>query len=151
MLTKNMTPAEIERFKSKTTVSGECWLWNGPLDKDGYGSFFFRGATRRAHRVGWYGAFGEIQDGHVINHTCRNRNCVNPQHLQSITSTENALKDSNSRPYLNSQKTTCPNGHEYDKVVVWAGKTQRICTICTRERQAANKRDAYKKAKQLKV
>lgn len=145
---KNFTQAEADRFASKYKVVGSCWLWTGPLDRDGYGGFFFRGATRRAHRAAWFSMFGEIGEGLVVNHTCRNRNCVNPQHLQCVTATENALKDSSSPAYVNSQKTHCPKGHEYDKIVTWAGKTQRVCSVCDKERRAESKRKAYHKAKQ---
>lgn len=126
----NLTPAEQQRFDEKWTKVGDCHLWQGPLDKDGYGTFYFRRKNRRAHRVAWYLLHGEVGSEMVINHTCRNRNCVNPQHLQRITATENALKDSSSICYVNSQKTHCPRGHEYDGVY----KNQRICKTCEREK-----------------
>ena len=149
---KNFTDKETERFTSKYKKVGECWLWQAPLDKDGYGSFFFRGAIRRAHRVAYFGTNGEIPEGNVVNHVCRVRNCVNPQHLQCITHEENSMKDSTSKGYINSQKTACPQGHPYDKVVVYGGRTQRICSICDKAARAKRKRETAKAAKEsLKV
>ncbi len=144
---KNLTETEADRFQGKFKVSGNCWLWTGPLDRDGYGTFYFRGASRRAHRVAWYSVHGEVPNDFVVNHTCRNRSCVNPQHLQCISASENALKDSASIPYINSQKTHCRNGHPFDKAITWRGKTQRICSICDRARRSEAARVRRQKAK----
>lgn len=122
----NLTPAEHERFMSKTAKQGDCWLWQAPLDKDGYGVFYLRRRPRRAHRVGWYMLRGEIPAGMVINHVCGNRHCVNPQHLEMVTVRENALKDSRSLGALNARKMHCPEGHNYDRV--YSG--QRYCSTC---------------------
>jgi hypothetical protein len=127
----HMTEQEAARFKSKTveTPTG-CWLWQGPLDRDGYGSFYFRRMNRRAHRVGYFMQNGPIAQGLLINHTCRNRHCVNPQHLEAVDARTSALKDTRSPAYVNSQKTTCPKGHPYDRKY---GK-QRFCSICQAEK-----------------
>lgn len=146
---ERITSAELARFQSKYRREGDCLIWTDSLDRDGYGSFFFRGASRRAHRMAWYLANGEIAEGLVVNHTCRNRACVSHQHLQLVTARENTLKDSRSAGYINSQKTTCPKGHPYDKTVTWAGKTQRLCSICYNAKNAAGvrrRREAGKRA-----
>lgn len=132
-----LTADEASRFRSKYAVSTNgCWLWQGPLDRDGYGTFYLRRRNRRANRVGWFSANGPIPDGMVVNHTCRSRSCVNPQHLNLITPTDNSLRDSASLGYVNSQKTTCPRNHTYDGVYVnrKTGKRQRTCSICDREK-----------------
>lgn len=133
----NLTDAEKARFDSKWVRHGDCHLWQGPLDKDGYGNFFLRSLNRRAHRVAWFDQFGPVGDELVINHTCRNRSCVNPQHLHRATWKENALKDSTSPAYVNSQKKHCKRGHEYDGTYTnkKTGRTQRTCSICEREKK----------------
>jgi hypothetical protein len=127
-----LTDDEKARFDGKWAKEGDCHVWQGPLDKDGYGTFHLRRRGRRSHRVAWYAANGPIDKGMVINHTCRNRACVNVQHLQLVTLRENALRDSSSPAYVNSQKTHCREGHPFDKEVVWSGKKQRVCSICER-------------------
>lgn len=118
--------AAIARFTSKYLVVGNCWVWQSPLDRDGYGSFHFARKTRRAHRAAWFLYRGPIPAGMVVNHVCKNRACVNPQHLELLTARENALQDSLSPASLNARKTHCPKGHPFDRVY---GK-QRYCSVC---------------------
>lgn len=127
---KNLTQCELNKFNNRWERVNDCHLWMNSLDKDGYGSFYFRKKSRRAHRVAYYGFFGEIPKGYVVNHICRNRHCVNPQHLQAVTVYDNNMKDSKSVGYINSQKTHCKKGHPFDKKY---GK-QRYCSICEREK-----------------
>jgi hypothetical protein len=127
----HLTKQEADRFASKHKRTQDCWTWQGPLDKDGYGTFYFRRMNRRAHRVAWFSIHGDLPDGYVINHTCRNRACVNPQHLQSIPASENTMRDSSAVAYINRQKTHCQKGHPFDRQ--YGG--QRYCSICNREKQ----------------
>jgi hypothetical protein len=130
-----LSDAEIARFHTKIRSEAQCLIWTDSLDRDGYGAFWLQGRNRRAHRVAWFMHYGAIPAGAVINHVCRNRACVNPQHLEALQPGDHALRDSVSAPALNARKTHCPEGHEYDQTVVWGGKRQRVCSICQRAKQ----------------
>lgn len=130
----NFTPDEHSRFMAKIEEKNGCWLWTGPLDRDGYGTFYFRRKGRRAHRVGWYMTRGDIPSGLVVNHVCGNRHCVNAQHLELVTVRENALKDSRSVGAINARKTHCKHGHPFDRTMTVKGRIQRVCSVCEREK-----------------
>jgi hypothetical protein len=120
-----LTALEATRFTSKYKQTiDDCLIWQGPLDRDGYGTFYFRRMNRRAHRVAWFSVHGDLPEDHVIHHICKNRSCVNPAHLEALIK---AAHDSfNPVIHANSQKTHCPRGHAYDRV--YGG--QRYCSIC---------------------
>lgn len=78
-----------ERFWSKVDKTGECWLWQG-AKSSGYGKFSFKGSPLLAHRIAYEFAVGEIAEGLQVDHACRQRDCVNPQHLRLVTHKQNA-------------------------------------------------------------
>jgi hypothetical protein len=124
------TASELERFNSKWEQSGDCRLWLGPLDKDGYGTFFFKKRGRRAHRVAYFMQVGDIPEGMVVDHVCKHRHCVAVAHLRAITPRENSLTNSNSIAAKNALRTNCKNGHPFDRQY----GNQRYCSICQSEK-----------------
>lgn len=80
----------IEAFESHIHYepNSGCWLWSGADNGVGYGKF--RG--RYAHRISWEMHKGPIPDGMHIDHLCRVRCCVNPEHLEPVTNRENARR-----------------------------------------------------------
>jgi len=87
-----MNEAIIQRFMSEVAIGdwNECWLWTGPLDKDGYGERFkVAGEKYRPHRVSCEIAFGP--SSLFTLHSCENRACCNPAHLRWGTPMDNAV------------------------------------------------------------
>lgn len=129
--------ARFEKFISPEPTSG-CWLWFGTIRKNGYGAF---GAGRLnshkmvlAHRYAFTAYVGPIPDDRELDHLCRNRACVNPQHLEPVSHRENTLRG-DSVAGRAVRRNRCPAGHEYDAREGGA----RRCTTCHK----ASKRASY--------
>ena len=100
-----------DRFLSKVSVEPNtgCWLWAAQVSPDGYGKFVFEGG-QLAHRFSYETTNGSIPDGLQIDHLCRQRSCVNPEHLEAVTQAENMR-----RGIKGALTTHCPHGHVYDE------------------------------------
>lgn len=124
-----------ERFKEKIlpiTESG-CWLWMSALAGSDYPYVTLMNPKRlrRAHRVVYEMLKERIPEGLQLDHLCRVRACVNPDHLEPVTGQEN-------RRRAHVLVTHCKHGHEFtgDNVRIWkrtdrAG-IKRQCTVCER-------------------
>lgn len=66
-----------------------CWVWMLSLGTNGYGQMKRNGQLKTAHY--WYYKYhkGDIKEGLEIDHTCKNKLCVNPDHLEAVTHIEN--------------------------------------------------------------
>lgn len=89
-----VTPRPTEdRFWEKVDGSGDCWEWTGTRQTMGYGSFWVLGQGKRlAHRVAYELLVGPIAEGRELDHRCRNRICVNPDHLEPVSHRENVRR-----------------------------------------------------------
>jgi len=127
-----------ERIMSKVTVDKktQCWNWTGSLFKKPSGSYGQlrmcgrKGKTQRAHRVSYENFVGKIPDGLSIDHLCQNTLCVNPNHLQPVTHSENMRRG------RNAKKTHCVNGHKRTSENIYINtRGAKECRICLKENQ----------------
>ncbi len=107
-----------------------CWLWLGSLSPDGYGQFNGADKIHGAHQASFIAHKGPIPAGLEINHKCRVRCCVNPDHLEAITHAEN-VKLSQRKP--GPTKSHCVHGHQMagHNLVHYKNNTVR-CRECIR-------------------
>jgi hypothetical protein len=69
-----------------------CWIYTGAKSHLGYGIFYMQQHSYPAHRVSYELAKGKIEKGLVIDHSCRKRSCINPDHLEAVTQSENVRR-----------------------------------------------------------
>jgi hypothetical protein len=83
--------ASTELFWSRVDKDGPngCWLWTGVHIGAGYGQASLNGVRQVAHRVAYELTVGPVPEGLQLDHLCRNRGCVNPDHLEPVTASEN--------------------------------------------------------------
>lgn len=110
------------------SITDYCWLWISYVGKNGYGYF----GRQLAHRVSYETHKGPIPIGLDLDHLCRVRRCINPDHLEPVTRRENAR-----RGIKGVLTTHCPQGHEYSLANTRLNNGRRICKTCHRAREHA--------------
>jgi hypothetical protein len=125
-----LNETQINHFFNKVnkTLDG-CWLWTGAINASGYGGVNINSKYYVAHRVSYEYLLGPVPEGLFLDHLCRVRNCVNPEHLEPVTHKENALRGMS--PFAkNARKTHCPKGHRYDEINTRLTSRGRSCKAC---------------------
>lgn len=138
------------RFWAKVQKTDTCWLWTAALDGRGYGKIGAVGWFLQSHRVSYLLLAGPIPDDLQLDHLCRVRNCVNPDHLEPVTARTNVLRGESPMAY-EARQTHCLRGHEFtpENTYVWVGQpNQRKCRKCRSDR-ALEKREATWKQQSL--
>lgn len=111
------------------SVTSRCWRWTGCLKPTGYGTFWDGDRKVHAHRYAYESQVGPIPEGMQIDHLCRNRGCVRPDHLEAVTPRENVLRGDS--PGARAVRTDrCDRGHSSNWYVIKDGR--RYCRDCAR-------------------
>lgn len=120
-------PRSYARFMAKVQVTESCWLWGAAISDEGNGWFWSKPRPERAHRWSYMFHKGAIPDGLVLDHLCRVRHCVNPDHLEPVTILENVSRGAVAHRF-------CRKGHaikQEDLIVSGEGRSRRRnCPTC---------------------
>ena len=124
----------IETILNKTemrTGSG-CLYWLGYTNSEGYGRLSVKDKMWLVHRYMYTELVGEIKDDLTVDHLCKTPNCINVNHMELVSASENVKRGI---PW-NSKKTHCPRGHPYKGNNLYITKEGfRQCKKCQRLRQ----------------
>lgn len=132
----------LERFIAKVQFDDSgCWLWTAQTSLDGYGKIQMGKRAGYAHRVSYELLVGPIPEGLQLDHLCRVRSCVNPDHLEPVTLAENVRRGKW------GQRSHCDEGHELTEDNVYRSPSRpniRECRKCksSRDRQTYLRRKA---------
>lgn len=132
-----------ERIKRRIVVNEKtgCWDFIGKLN-GGYGKIWdtARGYYRGAHLALYEELVGPVPKGKELDHTCRNKACVNPEHLEPVSHLENVRRGS--AGHVNRSVTHCPSGHPYegDNLILTTYRSsdglqreRRVCRLCRKD------------------
>lgn len=139
-----------ERFWEKVHLEDEafpengCMIWTRSL-RNGYSAFSDQGRHRLAHHWAYERYRGPIPPGLELDHLCRRRNCVNPDHLEPVTRAVNHSRSDITLSAIRKQRTHCPNGHEFTLENTYNEKNgARRCRICRANNMARFKQKQRK-------
>ena len=118
-----------------------CWISNRSEHTNGYTKLGVDGKTLLTHRVAYEEWRGEIPDGLVIDHLCRNRKCCNPDHLEPVTHQVNLLRGE-TLTAREAAQTHCLRGHPFDAINTYRSPSKpdiRECRACRADSSRAQK------------
>lgn len=90
-----------------------CWLWTGGELYRGYGRLSISNRNKMAHVASYNEYIGPVPRGLILDHLCRTRRCVNPEHLEPVTRGVNTMRSKLTVARINADKTHCKRGHEF--------------------------------------
>ncbi len=125
---RSAIPPKVRLLRFVEVSPTGCWIWQGYLDSQGYGRFQMDGTSWPAHRASYTLHKGPIPDGLTLDHLCRVRACVDPDHLEPVTLRENQLRS----PLLFGNKTHCVHGHPLSGKNLYRRGNRRHCRTCGR-------------------
>lgn len=134
--------ADMARLLNLIEFTDDCWLWTGPFSGGGYVQFYYKGKKEVAHRVVWKIFVDDLTSTWQLDHLCRTRNCVNPDHLEVVTPQENTLRGFGPSA-INARKTHCVYGHEFtvENTYLVGTTGERRCKRCVKRADAKRWRE----------
>ena len=125
-------------FESIETAESGCWSWLRSIDRHGYGRFrvSIDGRKRQmsAHRASWLAIRGPIPFPLLPDHLCRNRSCVNPDHMELVDNAENCRRGETGKA-LKGLKGCGTHGMTEGRVATYGGVRRWVCRPCETERR----------------
>lgn len=137
----NLADFLLARIAAKIEQTDTCWLWTGNLNRNGYGRVMHPATQRMvvAHRLVYEALGGPIPEGMQLDHLCRVRRCVRPDHLEPVTQRENLLRGETLTAKA-AAATHCPQRHPYAGRNLYVNpKGHRLCRECHRLGEAARR------------
>ena len=125
-----LSPRTTAFFWSQVQIetANGCWVWRGYTKGNGYGYFGKR--HWRVHRLAYLLLVGPIQEGLTIDHLCKNRLCVNTEHMEVVSFGVNTLRG-NGWSGTNARKAVCHLGHPFrTRTSRRTGRLYRLCPVC---------------------
>lgn len=114
-----------------------CIYPNSKSRSDGYAFMYYPPKRKaiKAHRAAWMLANGPVPEGMVLDHICRDRACINLEHLRVVTQQENIMAGLHNI----DNRSHCNQGHPFIKENIMVRKNgKRECAECNRERSRRN-------------
>lgn len=136
----------MEQVEDKFLIGDGCWPWTAAKSDNGYGRVG-RGSTTTllAHRIVYELLIGPIPAGLELDHLCRRRDCVRPDHLEPVTHRVNVQRGPKDGYGWRGRLTECGRGHPYDAANTRHRRDgSRVCRTCHRATQAR-----YRKAQTI--
>jgi hypothetical protein len=119
-----------DRFRRQFVIlSNGCWQWIGSFTPAGYGKIVIEKRTIGAHKISYLWHVGDIPEGDLVHHSCENKGCVNPAHLE--------LKTPLTHARFHLHKSFCKRGHAMTEENMMIYRGHRRCKLCTNELQKA--------------
>jgi hypothetical protein len=121
-------------FAKRIEVKGECWVIPSPSGYTEYDRVWYGRHYHAAHRLSYVLAEGPIPEALVLDHLCRKKRCVRPDHLEPVTVMENSRRGMLHRS-RRPPPTHCKAGHELNVANLYIGRDRRWkCRVCLRRR-----------------